>query len=195
MKDILKPTLVLLIICLIASCVLALIYKKTETIIKENNRIAEENARKDTLSIPAKFIPVDINGKTESQDGFNKKNVSFYIKQDSHGNFVGFTFQCIKYGYSSDIKTIVRINKDMKITGIKVVSQQETPGLGAKCVTPKFAAKFKNKNPGTIKVKKDGGKIESITGATITTRAITNAIREKFLKLKDEFKKFNQGTK
>ena len=175
MKDIIKPTIVLLVICIIAGSVLAFIYKKTEPIIEENNRIEEENARKEVLSLADKFEPVYDNDDIIYYNGF------------SNNKLVGYVFKCAKYGYSSIVKTMVGIDTLQMVTGIKIVDQQETPGLGANCVKPEFADKFKDKNPEIIQTDKDGGDIVSITGATITTRAVTNSIREKFQKLKEKF--------
>ena len=173
MKDIIKVTVVLLIICLIASGILAFVYKKTAPIIEENKKIEQENARKEVLPKAKYFESVCDNGKILYYKGFNESK-----------KLVGYTFQCEKDGYSSKIQTMVGIDTLLQITGIKIVSQQETPGLGANCIKPKFIEQFKNKNPATIYVDKDGGDIESITGATISTRAITNPIREKFIAIK-----------
>lgn len=190
------PTIVLLIICVVASTVLALLYEKTEPIIARNIKIAEQNARKAALPEASKFLAVDGHGRTEIEKDFSENDIKYYEGyQDSL--IVGFTFKCSKYGYSSDVKTIVGVakDKDFTITGIKVISQQETPGLGANCTSPDFAAKFTNKNPATIYVDKDGGDIGSITGATITTRTVTNSIREKFDKLKEDFIAKKEGAK
>ena len=60
----------------------------------------------------------------------------------------------------------------------KIIYQSETPGLGANCETVEYASKYELKAKHELKVDKDGWKIASLTGATITTRAITNSIRE-----------------
>ena len=171
MKDIIRPTIVLLVICIIAGSVLAFIYNKTEPIIEENNRIEEENARKEVLPLADNFEPV-----------YENDNIIYY-KGFYNNKLVGYVFKCSKYGYSSTIKTMVGIDTLLMITGIKIVDQQETPGLGANCTKLEFIEKFKNKNPEIILVDKDGGDIVSITGATITTRTVTNSIREKFHEL------------
>jgi electron transport complex protein RnfG len=78
---------------------------------------------------------------------------------------------------------------------IKIISQKETPGLGALCVNSEpFNGKkwstlqFVGKGIGDLKVDKDGGPIVSITGATITSRAITNSIKDKLSTLLPELK-------
>ncbi|MBC8312894.1 MAG: RnfABCDGE type electron transport complex subunit G [Candidatus Cloacimonetes bacterium] len=183
MKDILKITVVLLIICIIAGGVLAFVYKKTAPKIAENKKLEEENARKEVLPKAEYFESVSDNGKIFYYKGFNENQ-----------NLVGFAFQCEKEGYSSTIQTMVGIDTLFQITGIKIVSQQETPGLGAKVSKLEFTEQFKSKNPEKILADKDGGKIESITGATISTRTITNSIREKFKNIKEKLSP-EQGVK
>ena len=69
------------------------------------------------------------------------------------------------------------LSNDMKINKIEIVSQAETPGLGAKCTEPGFAEKYTGLGKEQLLVDKDGGTIKSITGATISTRAITESIK------------------
>jgi electron transport complex protein RnfG len=72
---------------------------------------------------------------------------------------------------------MVGLNKDMTINKIAVIKQKETPGLGDKCKADWFSDKFTNLSKQDLRVDKDGGKIVSITGATITTRAVTRSIK------------------
>jgi electron transport complex protein RnfG len=81
------------------------------------------------------------------------------------------------YGYSSEVKTMVGVSTGFKVTSIKIIDQAETPGLGANCEKPEFTELFENMTADKLKVDKDGGSIRSLTGATITTRAIANSIR------------------
>jgi electron transport complex protein RnfG len=184
MKEIIKPTLVLLVICVVAGGVLAFVYKKTAPIIEENKKIEEENARKEVLPIAVHFEPI-----------YEGEQILFYKGFDQNEKLVGYAFQCAREGYGSTIQTMVGIDTLLQMTGIKIISQQETPGLGANSSKSEFAERFKNKNPATIRVDKDGGNIVSITGATISTRAITNSIREKFLKIREKFDEPQKHTK
>ena len=73
---------------------------------------------------------------------------------------------------------MVGITADGIVYNTSVLSQSETPGLGAKCTEPAFADQFKNLNPAATKlaVKKDGGDIDAITASTITSRAYVAAV-------------------
>lgn len=86
---------------------------------------------------------------------------------------------CIKtsaVGYGGDISVIVGI-KDGKIEGVSITDMDETPGLGARASEKSFISQYKGKK-GKFAVSKDGGKIETISGATITSRAVTEAVNK-----------------
>ena len=90
-----------------------------------------------------------------------------------------------KDGYGGDITLMVGFKKDKKtVISYKVLAASETPGLGMKLKTPEFADQFKGKDGSSLKVKKDGGEIEAITSATITSRAVCRAIADAQSKLK-----------
>ena len=80
-------------------------------------------------------------------------------------------------GYSGLIKIMVGFNPDGSINNIEVLEQKETPGLGTKMKEDKFIRQFRGKHPTTfsLKVKKDKGDVDALTGATITTRAFNEA--------------------
>ena len=89
-----------------------------------------------------------------------------------------------KDGYGGDITLMVGFKKDRKtVISYKVLAASETPGLGMKLKTPEFAGQFKGKDGSSLKVKKDGGEIEAITSATITSRAVCRAIEDAQRKL------------
>ena len=80
-------------------------------------------------------------------------------------------------GYSGLVKIIVGFNPDESIKNIVVLEQKETPGLGTKMKGEKFMRQFRGKKPSefNLKPKKDGGDIDALAGATITTRAFGEA--------------------
>lgn len=173
MKEFFRPALVLLVICVISSSVLAVVYQKTKPIIEENQRKEEQAARQEVVPNAHQFVRL-----TAGDD-------EFYAAYDTDDSLVGYAYKCHEKGYSSDVQIMVGLDKELSIIRVKVISQQETPGLGANCVKPEFAGKFVQKNPENLYVDKDGGKISSMSGATITTRAVTNAIRQQFLLIKE----------
>ena len=80
-------------------------------------------------------------------------------------------------GYSGLIKIMVGFNPDESIKNIVVLEQKETPGLGTKMKDEKFMRQFRGKNPSELNLKptKDGGDVDALTGATISTRAFGEA--------------------
>jgi len=167
MKYYLKLGFILLIITAFASGILAFINSLTDPIIKINEKKQKEEAR---LEVHPEAVIFDSVGVLNDE--------VVYIAKVEDGSIIGYTFMAIKYGYSSDIKTMVGVKPDYSINKIKIISQAETPGLGANCGNPEFHDKFLGLSYDNLLVDKDGGNIISITGATITTRTITNSIKE-----------------
>jgi electron transport complex protein RnfG len=71
---------------------------------------------------------------------------------------------------------------DGSIHKVTVLTHKETPGLGTKMADPRFADQFAGKNPASfvIKVKKDGGQIDAITAATVSSRAYCDALQRAY---------------
>jgi len=158
MKYYLKLGFVLLIITAIASGILAFINGFTDPIIKLNEQKQKEEARKEVQPEAVIFDSI----------GVINSEITYAAKAED-GTLLGYTLMAIKYGYSSDVKTMVGVGAELKINKIKIISQAETPGLGANCDSPDFQGKFNDLGYDDLQVDKDGGKIVSITGATITT--------------------------
>jgi electron transport complex protein RnfG len=88
-------------------------------------------------------------------------------------------------GYGGDVVLMVGFQPDKKtVVSYKVLQAAETPGLGMKLTTPEFSGQFAGKDGRSLSVKKDGGDIEAITSATITSRAVCRAIADAQVKLK-----------
>lgn len=85
-------------------------------------------------------------------------------------------------GFSGLIKLMVGFNPKGEIIDIVVLEQKETPGLGTKIKDEPFLQQFRNKSPNdfNLKVKKDGGDVDALTGATITSRAFGEAVQLAF---------------
>ncbi len=90
-------------------------------------------------------------------------------------------------GFSGLIKLMIGFKNDGIIKNVVVLEQKETPGLGTKMKDEKFISQYRNIDLESfnIKVKKDGGEIDALTGATITSRAFSEAVQMAY----DEFKK------
>jgi Na+-translocating ferredoxin:NAD+ oxidoreductase subunit G len=89
-------------------------------------------------------------------------------------------------GFSGYIGMMAGFNPACTITQITVLEHKETPGLGTKMTDPSFKDQFKGKDPGSfrLKVKKDGGQVDAITAATISSRAFCDAVQRAYNTLK-----------
>lgn len=87
-------------------------------------------------------------------------------------------------GFGGLVELMVGFNPDGSIFNTSVLSHKETPGLGDKMDVSKsnFSVQFKSKNPAsyTLKVKKDGGDVDAITAATISSRAFCDAVQRAY---------------
>lgn len=100
---------------------------------------------------------------------------------DSASNEIGIVFRVFPQGYAGPIPITVGLNNEAIITGIRVASAaeglSETPGLGAKITESTFTDQFKNKCAAEISLAQDGGAIQAITAATISSRAVIEGVR------------------
>jgi electron transport complex protein RnfG len=97
-----------------------------------------------------------------------------------NGNIVGYAVATYsKEGFGGDILLMTGFDATGSIYNITILEHSETPGLGTKMSEPLFKNQFKGKNPGeiNIKVKNDGGQIDAITAATISSRAFIDAVQ------------------
>ena len=94
-------------------------------------------------------------------------------------------------GFGGRIELIVGLLRDGTITGYKVLSQKETPGLGTKIAEEDFAGQFVGLNSylDDISLTRSGGSIDAVTGATISSKAVIDAVG----KAVETYKKFNAG--
>lgn len=89
-------------------------------------------------------------------------------------------------GFGGTVKTMIGYLPDGSINNIVVLEQKETPGLGTKMKEPKFIQQFLGKNPESfvLKVKKDGGQVDALTGATISSRAFCETLQSSYENMK-----------
>ena len=110
---------------------------------------------------------------------FTKDSIEVYPAYKD-GKFIGAAVVgSSEKGFSGLIKIMVGFTTDGTIKNIAVLYQKETPGLGTKMKDESFLKQFRNKNPSNfnLKVKKDGGEVDALTGATISTRAFSESAK------------------
>lgn len=128
----------------------------------------------------AKIPPRDRNLRQVFPDAFFFRAVVencvplYYKAFDRQKHMLGYVFTASKRGYSSDIVTMVGMDTNGIITHIKILSQDETPGLGAKIVEGTFQQQFSGKEASNL-----DHRVDAISGATITSKAVIGSIQEK----------------
>lgn len=168
-------SLCLMAICLVCSALLAGVYVLTQKPIAD----AKDKKLADAISAVApKFsslseaqtVNVNFNGKD--------KDYTYYILCEGQDT-VAVVVNTSEGGFGGAVKLMVGFTPDGKIYDTAVLDcSNETPGLGAKCTEPSFHDQFAGWDPSqkALKVKKDGGDVDAITAATITSRAYTLAV-------------------
>ena len=97
----------------------------------------------------------------------------------TEARLVGYVVDVITNGYGGELEIIMGVGTDGKICAVKILNSSETAGLGAKASEPEFTDKYKGKNTILSVVKNeeaDFDEIEAISGATITSEAVTRAV-------------------
>lgn len=190
MKNIIVITLKLLVITVIAGALLGIVNGMTAGPIAEQEKSEANAARQAAFPDAASFELVF--DRDETDDAANMAAVaeipadydiiqSVYTALDADGNTIGIAAGVTTKGYSSGLNLTVGLGTDGTIKGVIVGSNNETPGLGAKSTEPEFQGQFAGKSysqPLTV-VKSAAtadNEVQAITGATITSRGVTNAV-------------------
>mgnify|MGYP003500116827 FL=1 len=165
-------SLCLLVICLVCSALLAGVYALTKEPIDAAAKAKNEAAIKEVLPEVAVTI------EEERTVDFEGATYTYNLAYDELGNTVGCAINVAPSGFGGPIAIKVGFDINGVIWNTKVLSQAETPGLGAKCVEPAFSDQFKGFDPAqkTLAVKKDGGDVDAITASTITSRAYAEGL-------------------
>ena len=165
-------TVCLFAICIVCSSLLAGVYALTKAPIDAAAKAKNEAAIMEVL--PETAVTVEEERTVEYEGASYTYNLAY----DEQGNTVGCAVNVAPVGFGGPIAIKVGFDADGVIWNTKVLSQAETPGLGAKCVEPLFSAQFKGFNPSEKKlaVKKDGGDVDAITASTITSRAYADGL-------------------
>ena len=173
MKHIIKPALSLFIIAAIITTMLVFAYELTKEPIANQIRKTQEKTMKEVFPAASGYREI------ETQ---KPGNIVRVFEGLMNTEIIGYVIQLAPPGYSGPISMMVGISKiDNKITGMRVLRHTETPGLGALAVKENFYRRFDGKTVSPLRVVKvlpGPNEIEAITGSTITTAAITNAVNE-----------------
>lgn len=192
-KKIFAAALLLSMFGIVGTGLVAFTYEMTKDQIAENERMAL--LRSLQALVPAESVDNDMPQDTivvDDKEMLGTDTTTIY-RGRKQGQPVAAVFTSIAPdGYSGQIKLLVAVRYDGTLGGVRVIAHKETPGLGDWIETEKgdWIYSFDNKslnNPPIAKwaVKKDGGVFDQFTGATITPRAIVNAVKKTLIYARD----------
>ncbi len=179
LKEILIPTVSLFVICLCVTALLAVTNAVTKDAIAYQQERSAAESRQAVCPDAVDFEKVE----------YDVQGVECYKALDESGNLIGYAISSASRGYGGDVKVMTGINsEDGSVIAINVYDNSgETPGLGVNTSGEKFTSQFAGLSSGTgVTVDKDAGKnpdslaVDSVTGATISSRAVVDAVNQAF---------------
>lgn len=172
---------VLSIFCIIFALIIFYINSITYPIINNFENKTKLNSFKEIIKDPE-----NINFENIANNYLDKNSIikEIYFGKGKYNNKIYYVLYIVSInGYSENIDYILTINKyDNTIENLKILKQNETPGLGANCINKDFQEKYKNiniKNKLSVvknNAKKENNEIDAISSSTITTEAITKGV-------------------
>lgn len=176
MGKIFKLGIVLFIITAVTGLILGVVYVITEEPISIAKEREKNEVMAQTLPGADKFESVPVDG----EEGLVKEiNVG-----TKGGQIIGWNYTVESKGYSGPIAIIVGISEEGRLRAIKILSHSETPGLGAKAADAPFLEQFRDKPLTSLSVVRSASasesEIQAISGATITSRAVTQGVNAAF---------------
>ena len=169
-KAILVPTIALFVICLVSTALLALANNVTAPIIDELAIQTEIESRNEVLETAEIFEEKSDNG------------IDYVVGLDKDGNEIGMVFTSTAKSYGGEIIVMTGVDMEGKITGIKLLQINDTPGLGMNAQKPEFRDKFLGMSDKITIVKNSANaannEIDALSGATISSNAVADAVNE-----------------
>jgi len=168
LKDILIPTISLFVICLVVALLLGFTNELTKDSIAESQQKKADEAKAAVCTLAVEFEEATA---TEGEA---------FRGLDKDGNLVGYAIPAKHKGYGGDVEIMVGFDTEGNITGVSIVSINETPGLGMNAQNESFRSQFEGKIPeGGFSAKQSDDnvqKIDALTSATITSEAVSQAV-------------------
>lgn len=181
MKEMLKNVGILLAITVIAGFILGAVYQITKGPIAEAEAAAAMEAYKEVFADAADFTEIEVNADALTAGGITGSDIDKVMEaKGADGSVLGYVFVITNHeGYAGDIQFTLGVSMDGTTNGISILAISETPGLGMEAenvLKPQFAGKkaaqFQYTKTGAV----SEDQIDAISGATITTNAVTNGV-------------------
>lgn len=197
MNNIVKNTLILTSITVISGLLLGIVYDITKEPIAEAQENTKQEAFRSVLADASSFETVEDFDASEAlsllkENGYTSDEITEIAEGiDGSGETIGYVINVMSHeAYDGDLEVSVGIAADGTVTGIEMLSISETAGLGMKADEADFKDQFKDKKIEKFSYTKSGesgdDKIDAISGATITTNAVTNAVDSALIYFQNE---------
>ena len=188
MKQMMKDAMILFLITLISGAALGLVYEVTKEPIAQQEQKAKIEAYQNVFEAAEDFTEL-------TEEAYSPDALTAFVKENGFdasidgvaqalsgdGSVLGYVITVTDHeGYGGDIQMAIGINTEYQITGISFLTLNETAGLGMEADTDEFKAQFIGKQVNKFEYTKTGStkdsEIDALSGATITTSAVTNAV-------------------
>ena len=188
-NKIIKDALALTLITLVAGVTLGGVYEITKDPIAKQEAQAKAEAYEQVFTDAAAFEAVEMDDTLTKtirdqldQEGYKAQSIEEVMRaEDQSGETLGYAFTVVtSEGYGGDIQFSMGVQNDGTLNGISILSIGETAGLGMNADTPAFKDQFVGKQVEKLQYTKNGAtqddEINAISGATVTTNAMTNGV-------------------
>ena len=188
-NKIIKDALALTLITLVAGVALGGVYEITKDPIAKQEAQAKAEAYEQVFTDAAAFEEVEMDDTLIQtirdqldQEGYKAQSIEEVMRaEDQSGEMLGYAFTVVtSEGYGGDIRFSMGVQNDGTLNGVSILSIGETAGLGMNADTPAFKDQFVGKQVEKLQYTKNGAtqddEINAISGATVTTNAMTNGI-------------------
>ena len=168
MREVAKLGVTLAAVCAIAAGAIAGVNGAVKATIDENNRLEAVRKRQQVFPAAQEFEARTVDGR------------EVFVARGEGGAPLGVVVTAGPRGYAGPIGMTLGIAPDGTVAGLAIskLDQTETPGLGVKVTLASFRDQFRGKGADAVRLKKDGGRIDAITAATISSRAVADGVRE-----------------
>lgn len=183
MKNMLKDTVILFLITLVAGLLLGVVQNVTKEPIARQKELKKTKAYQEVFSDAASFEALELSAPEFAGEGAASVTIhSTSAAKDSQGNLLGYVMDITTHeGYNGDIRFSMGVRLDGTINGISLLSIAETPGLGMQAeevLKPQFSGKTSTKFIVTKTGAVTEDEIDAISGATITSDALVMGVNE-----------------
>lgn len=184
-NTIIKDTVILTVITLVAGFLLGFVNHITEEPIARQQQLEKEEAYTAVFKEADSFQAVPVEQELldyVAEQGYTAETIDEIMEaKDASGETLGYAMTVTtSEGYGGDIQFAMGVQQDGTVNGISILSIEETAGLGMKADTEEFKSQFAGKKVEAFEYTKDGAaqenQIDAISGATITTNAMTNGV-------------------